>query len=87
MLHPEALKHGLAAIVHVHRARDYQGSLRVEQPIALVLGYFQVVSHLRELPGCHVKDRTGVDGLVHLIAPFSFSMREFTSAQANCGRR
>ena len=43
MLHPVALKHLGAAVVHVDRHGDRQSSLGVEQPRPLVLLYADMV--------------------------------------------
>ena len=54
------------AVVHADRAGDDDRALRVEQPVALVLGDAQMVGDDGELIAGHVEHRAGKEAAVHI---------------------
>jgi len=65
VLHAITVEHGDTAVVAVDWARDRDGALRKEKPLALIERNIQVVGDHSELLSGHIEHRPGVNA--HMI--------------------
>src|SRR5208337_4588942 len=69
MLHPIAGEHLGRAVVHVDRAGDDNGALRIEKPVALVLRDGQMVGDDMELLARHLEHGARIK-VLHMRSPW-----------------
>ena len=81
MLHPVADEDLSPIVLHADRTGDDDRALRIEQPVALVLGDAQMVANDRELIAGHFEHRAGKEA-AHIISPARSRLRTTMIAAA-----
>ena len=81
MLHPVAVEHARAAVVHVDRNRDGHRALGILHPVAIALRHLQVVGDLIELLAGHPPDRVVVNVHAGTIRSADWQKSRFRAPQ------